>query len=352
MTIIKDALDAYAKTQREKEKFSHDRTKTVGASEIGLCARRVYWAKNGQPADAEYDDTYGAALRGNLIEEHFWVPAMIKKFRRKLLFAGKKQKTIEDGYLSATPDGIIVDIPRNALAYLGVPDTKADCLVVECKSIDPRVDLSKEKEEHTFQVQAQLGLIRKCTPYKPEYAVISYTDASFLHEIDEYAVKFDEDVFAQAESRAAHILTATHPEELPPEGWIGGGKECDYCPFAVTCGFMRTNVPGKEYGNDDPQFVAELTDACLRVVKARAEAGKVDQRYREAQEEVKELLRKKGVRKVPHVVTWSPQKGRKSYDMPKLREAAEAKGVNVEAFCTVGQPSDRLQITLSIGETP
>ena len=39
-------------------------------------------------------------------------------------------------------------------------------VVVECKTIDPRVNLLEEKSENAFQVQVQMGLIRELTKYK------------------------------------------------------------------------------------------------------------------------------------------------------------------------------------------
>ena len=68
--IVKQALDAYAATLERQ--FPHDRTQTVGASEIGQCARKTYYTKNegdhlyGSPRDLDYADSYGARLRGSM----------------------------------------------------------------------------------------------------------------------------------------------------------------------------------------------------------------------------------------------------------------------------------------------
>jgi hypothetical protein len=69
-------------------------------------------------------------------------------------------------------------------------------------------------------------------------------------------------------------------------------------------------------------------------------------RVRGIAEKIKERLRDRGIRKIKGIVSWSPQKGRISYDMPALRDEALKKGIDVEAFSTVGEPSDRLQVLI------
>ena len=102
--LIRTAFDAYvAKTAKV---WKHDRTKTIGASEIGQCARRMFYLKTKQKPDDDYIDDWGARVRGTVFEDSFWAPAMKAKYGKKLLFAGKEQKTFEDGHLSATPDGL------------------------------------------------------------------------------------------------------------------------------------------------------------------------------------------------------------------------------------------------------
>ena len=64
------------------------------------------------------------------------------------------------------------------------------------------------------------------------------------------------------------------------------------------------------------------------------------------QDEIKNRLREKGLRRVPGVVTWSPVKGRAGYDNKGIQQAAVAAGVDIEQFATVGEPSDRLQILI------
>lgn len=332
--IIKTALDEYAASL--KKEFSHDRSKTVGASEIGACARRTYYSKHGYEAQ---DGTYGAALRGNILEDHFWVPALEKKYGESLLFAGGNQRTLADEFLSCTPDSLLVDLPRDFLSGLGVEDIQGDCILAECKTIDPRVDLRKEKEQHAFQVQVQLGLTNELTNYKPVYALISYIDASFLHEVSEFVIKFDPKIFAQAKKRAEQIMTSDKPEDLEPEGWILGGKECEYCAFVKQCNSIRQDVPDIER-QVDPHTHADMTILCAKYFDIQKELEEAEIEKRSLQEQIKQILRTNNVRKIPGLVTWSSQKGRKTYDM----KAMEAAGVDIEKFSTVGDTSDRLLV--------
>ena len=117
--MIAEALALYAKaTVRTFE----GRENTVGASEIGQCARRVFFAKNagdfvyGAASDEDYVEAWGAALRGCLIEDHFWTPALRTRFGNKLLYAGDEQKTFVLGFTSATPDGLLMSWGNSASA--------------------------------------------------------------------------------------------------------------------------------------------------------------------------------------------------------------------------------------------
>lgn len=334
--MIKETLAEYAKTLSKI--WEHDRTKTVGASEIGQCARKINWLKTERKPDEDNSDEYGGMLRGTMMETYFWVPAMRKRYGKDLLMAGDEQKTLISGKLSATPDGLVVNQPLDALKEFGIKDLKGDCFVVECKTIDPRVNLTEEKSEHAHQVQVQLGLIREKTKYKPTYAVISYMDASFWHEVAEYVVEYDPEIYENAKARATSILADV---KHPAEGWILGGKECEYCTFTRQCGIIRKSMPEKEAAAD-PQFVAEIIDLCTDYSVAKDEAKQAESRVRAAAEKIKERLRDKSVRKIKGVVSWSPVKGRTTYDVEEMRK----NGIDVDAYATTGEASERLQVLI------
>jgi hypothetical protein len=350
--MIADALAEHAKTTA---RVLDGRENTVGASEVGQCARKIYFAKNfgdhvyGAASDADFIDVWGATLRGRLIEDHFWIPALRARYGDKLLYAGADQRTLLSGFLSATPDGLLIDQQPDALAALGIEDIGGDgSVVVECKTIDPRSKLDEPKPEHVYQAVVQTGLIRELAPHQPELAVISYANASFLDDISEFAIPFDPTIFANAQRRAAEIVTAIAPDELKPEGWIAGGKECEFCPFTAACGVIRHAVPAQPRTElPDPQFTAEIADMAR---EARGRRGLVEAAItdlREIEHEIRKRLRDKGLRRVEGQgvsVVWSPVKGRPSYDMARIREAAEKAGIDLVEYETVGEPTDRLVI--------
>jgi Uma2 family endonuclease len=342
--MIHEALADYAK--HIETPFEHDRMKTLGSSEVGLCLRRSWYRKNSQSADKDYVDRWGAQVRGNVIERHFWYPALKRKWGDNLLYAGPHQKTLILGKLSSTPDGVVVNQNRSALKEFGIRDLGPDrCFVIECKSIDPRIPLREAKAENEFQVQVQLGLIRELTPHKPRYALITYTNASFWDDVEEFVVTYDKSVFQEAKARSALVYGATEPRELRPEGWIAGGKECEYCPWTSECGVVRTSVPkGEPQGDVDPQFRAELEDLCRELNKLKEQVEEANPAIRDLQDQIKDRLRSRGIKKIPGLVSWSAVVGRTSYDTAAMK----ADGIAVEKYSKVGDPSDRLTVEKGI----
>jgi hypothetical protein len=231
--------------------------------------RKTYWTKNegdpkyGVERDPDYVDSWGAKLRGTMMENTFWAPAMKAKFGDKLLFSGSEQQSLVSGFLSATPDGMIVGLESNALAHLGVPSIAFETLMdgtimAECKSADPRSNLDEAKPANVFQTHVQMGIIREQTPYKPTHSLLSYMDASFWDEVKEFVIPFDPGIYAVAKVRARKIMTATSVEEMEPEGYFAGGNECKYCPFTRACGVVRMSPPEDNKAPVDPQFAAEM----------------------------------------------------------------------------------------------
>src|SRR5262249_62177975 len=109
----------------------------------------------------------------------------------------------------------------------------------------------------------QIGVVRDTTEYRPNFVLLTYIDASFWDTITEFVVAFDPEVYANAKTRAVQIINARLASELPPEGWIAGGKECEHCPFTKACGIERRIVPPNGNECADPQFAAEMRELAI-----------------------------------------------------------------------------------------
>lgn len=346
--MIREILNKYANTQDKT--WAHDRSQTVGASEVGQCARKVYWTKNegdqqyGAARDTDYNDGWGARLRGTIMENELWFPAMRAQFGDRLLMAGPDQQTLVSGFLSATPDGLVTELQAGEHPALPA----GTCVTTECKTADPRTNLAEAKTENVYQTHVQMGLIRELTPFQPTHSILSYIDASFWNEVVEFVIPFSPSVYETAKRRAAQIMTATEPGELKPEGWIAGGRDCEYCPFTKACGIQRRSVPDTNAAAD-PQFAAEMADLALTAKRWETARDEAETKLRETQQSIRDRLRTKGVRKIPGIVNWSYVKGRVAYDNKAIREAAAQAGIDIEQFSTVGEATDRL--TISVTET-
>ncbi len=337
MISVKEMLAKYA--GGSSKTWEHDRLSTVGASEVGQCLRKTWFSKNETAADEDYVDRFGAKLRGDLIERHFWLPGILSQLPEgvDLLFAGDDQRTLVSDYLSATPDGILV----------GLKDIEGECLVIEAKSIDPRVDLQKAKAEHAFQVQIQMGLIRRCTNLQPSYALITYIDASFLDDITEFLVPYDDKIFKAAWDRSMLIMRARKPEDLRPEGKLSGGKECEYCPFQNQC-------KGTTVGSIPTELVALSSDILAEAEAMARHAEQLGKAETEAKlaatqfdQDIKDFLRRNNTRMASGLgwsISWGQVKGRSSLDKESLAQACAEKGIDIDAYTKLGEPSDRLTV--------
>ncbi len=348
--MIKEALHNYAMSSGKT--WATDRSQTVGASEVGQCARKVFWMKNegdpkyGAQRDPDYVDGWGARVRGTVMEDQFWYPAMLATFGDRLLYAGPDQQTLVNGFISATPDGLITHLLEGEHPQLPA----GTCVTAECKTADPRTNLSEAKSENVYQTHIQMGLIRERGEFKPTHSILSYTDASFWNEVVEFVIPFDPAVFEAGKKRAALIMTAREAGELKPEGWIAGGRDCEYCPFTRACGIKRRSVPDGDLPVD-PQFTAEVADLALAIARLKATRDATDEEVRTLEDELKTRLREKGVRKIPGLVSWSSVKGRQSYNNKAIQAAAIAAGIDIEQFSTVGEPTDHLTISATPAES-
>jgi hypothetical protein len=153
-------------------------------------------------------------------------------------------------------------------------------------------------------------------------------------------------------SRAYKILQTTDVKLMQPEGWVGGGKECEHCPFAKECTLERIGKPVDPQVTmpQDPALAEEFFKLASAERALATTISGLQREQRDLQQQIKCRLSDLGLRSFDDGdrlrIVWSPVKGRPSWNMPALREAAQALGLDIQQFETVGDPSDRLSITL------
>jgi hypothetical protein len=109
-------------------------------------------------------------------------------------------------------------------------------------------------------------------------------------------------------------------------------------------------VPRRTVNKPDPQFVAEIADLARTIKQQETENDAASMKLRQLQHEIRERLRAHGVNRIEDnsvSVVWSSVKGRPSFNMKAIREAAAAAGIDLSRFETVGDSTDRLIIRLT-----
>lgn len=342
--------------------WKHDRSTTVGASEVFNCLRSLVYDKRHrefkiEPPDAS-DQKWGAMERGNIIENAFVVPGLHAGLPPELHLelAGEQQDTLVLDRNSATPDGIITGLKPGPLRIKGcdqdifIPDIRSDCIALEIKSIDPRVPLLEEKARHHGQSQVQLGIIRELTPYKPFFAVVLYIDASFIDKITPFVVEFNPDIYAEAKRRAHDVWSVNDPMMVVPEGRFTG--QCEKCRWAGPCNKQTlASIPAASNELEDPTAIDEMDPLVREYLRLKKEHQDAEALYEQAKERIKEALMDFKVRKVDGPewgVTWFPVKGKTYLD----QDAVKAAGIDLTPFYRSGDGHDQLRVTPRLPKKP
>lgn len=339
-------FDAFSEANEKQWKY--DRNASLGASEAFACIRKAFFKKFGYAQDDEYVADWGAAKRGDLIENYFAVPAVqaILPPTATLLYAGEEQETLRKGRLSATPDGLAIGLDRDALAELGVDDILSSELLIEFKSFDPRANPTEPKPIHAGQVQVQFGLVHELTEYRPEYAIIVYMNASFLTDIRVFVIRRDPKIFDAAVQRAKTVFRNEDPKDLPAEGKLSG--DCKMCEFTEECAFAQGEAtPKKKQKIENPEVIDRLKLLAARQKEYGAAEKEAKQEKKVVEEEIKEILRTNDTKGAGDPGSWSVSlswcKGKKSLDQLALA----ADGVDLEKYQKEGNGYDRLLVKIA-----
>ena len=243
-----------------RKRWKHNRKLTVGASEIGDCIRKVWYAKHGYPAA---EQSWGPATRGNVVEA--WA-------RSRLRAAGFKvenvQRTLIEPPLSATLDMTIDGMP------------------VDLKSFDPRLH-EPVRQKHRLQLQVQMHLTGA------RRGLLLYVNASDFSDLRE--VELEAEPIAALRARAETMLHAAEPPER--EGrWTG---DCQWCPFQTEC--LGKPIVGEGVLDDAAQAELRTLRDTASVAIATIEYAR--ERNERLREQAHEVLRRAGVTIMPGVVS-------------------------------------------------
>ncbi|UVD36517.1 exonuclease [Rhodobacter phage RcXuper] len=342
--------------------WKHDRSASVGASEAFGCIRKSWFGKRGKDfgftKDPEYHESWGAVRRGDLLENYHVVPAVRSGLKRRgleLIMEGENQDTIIDGVSSATLDGLIIDptgakLPKDFLAFYGIPEIDEDSVVLEMKSFDPRIAIAQEKAIHRGQTQMQMGLIRETSKYKPRYAVVLYVNASWIDDIRPFVVEYDESVYQIGRARARKVFEIDDPAMLGAEGKLDG--MCDYCPFQRACAEVsvkrvpasRKALTKKEIEAQDNSLVEEISDLAVELRDLKLQKKELERKIEEHNEGIRQkLIMANESRAVGQgwKASYTVVAGRKTLSKAKMEEA----GLNPEDFMEEGAGYEKLTVT-------
>lgn len=343
--------------------WEHDRSQSVGASEVFGCLRHARFKKM-HPEMAtvpeELDPEWGHTERGNIVENEFAVPCLRGMFgQEQCFYMGEEQRTFVDGRLSATPDGLVIDQPRDALSEYGVPDIGPSAqFATEVKSFggefaaprriaipnpaDRGVNkfVYEAKPKHKGQTIVQMGLFRRKTNYQPDFAAVIYINPTNLKDIRPAVVPYDDAVYLRAKERAESVFDETKTlADFPAEGRLI--NECQYCDFEEACtnvDMVRLVSSPKAMSKFSDQQVAEFERMARRVAQMRAQVKALEEEKKEAEADLKELLLSEATNKVAGEgwsASLSRNNGRKSLDKDRL---AEDLNINLEDYTTEGNP--------------
>lgn len=356
-----DLDDAFrASVANSQKEWQFDRSETVGASEVFSCIRRTAMAKRFPEFEDKMEDgapaNWGHAERGNLVENHFAVPHLRKVFGdQRCLYMGEEQKTFRNGKLSATPDGVLVDLEEDAFAKYGIPKLPSPSVCLDIKTfgtqkMTPRIndEIAADKKvywpvgQHRGQVITQMGLVRSDNNNaKPDIGALLYISPVDLSDIRLSLFEFDQNVFDNAVSRADKVFDESLGiEDYEPEGIRF--NDCMYCKFKNKCNEIEMKRhPGKAVvANNDVASEEKVTKAkelTVEVTSLRAKLQEITYYKKVLETELKDLIFSLNSSKITGD-GWSASvtqnKGRNSVNVKE----AEAAGIDLSEFKKVGRP--------------
>jgi CRISPR-associated exonuclease Cas4 len=273
-----------------------DRSKYIGASDIGGCLKKAYLSKTQGDGDRSLDEML-VLERGHIVE------GIIEKalIARRVSYKAQVEVVAE----GTTPITAHIDF---------VAEDSREMVVVECKSVSSAID--EPYENWILQAQLQIGLLRSQSSKLVNRGIIVALNVNDGWAT-EFPVQFSELLFVQALSRAKQLWDCVE-KGIEPEGECG--HLCGYCPFKSQCSSLRSGA------TELPKELAQKVNRLVALDKREKEAKAIKR-------ELKSYLEAVGIKKATagaNAVTLVLCKGKSSIDLKKL---AELVGEDVIAEC-------------------
>jgi len=305
----------------DEGKFNFDRTKYLNASEADQCIRQQWYAKHNAPAEAQ---DWGFARRGTHAEK--FVYSALTAANVPLLHH-IPQVSLQDGDISATPDGVI--------AY------DDEWIGLEIKSFDPRKN-TKNFPTKRHSTQLKIGMELLATQLKPvgikmSRGILMYINASNFDDVLQYDVKMEEGIVNRYRPRAKKVLHTEDVAMLDREG--KSNDDCKFCPYKGPCGVTAVSAPAAKVANRG----SNLDGSARRYMEIKDGMDQLKAEQDVIKEEIKAEVTRRGVGKVTVgniSVDFSVAKGRSSLD----KKAVAAAGIDLTPFETIGNPVERLTL--------
>ncbi|MFA6195266.1 MAG: hypothetical protein WC656_01325 [Sulfurimonas sp.] len=275
-----------------------DRSKYIGASDIGSCLRKGYLSKT---REVEYSmEQHIVFERGHLTE------ALVAKMlegtpcKQQVEVTGKAQ----NGHAIKAHIDFVVDWGK-------------ECVVVEAKSTSFPVD--EPYESWILQVQMQMGLLQsQCNGKKVRGYVLAIDVNTGWYK--SFEVLQNKVLFNLAMNNAEALSQALLDQE-EPEASIE--LYCSKCPFKGDCPAITKGC------------VEQLPKEIIEIVKKIASLSKVEKEIKSLKKQLLEFMESTNislVRADDFTVSLMKKKGKKSVDLEMLKEMAPDIYSQVECY--------------------
>ena len=303
----------YDNNQKE---WSEGRTDNVGASELFSCEKRVHYRKTDKENSKPMS---GHMLRGDILENYYLAEVIKARFGDKASHLGSEQQTFRKGNVTATPDGILTDVPRIEIEeFFGLElDKDYRDYIVEFKTHHPMADksLGQYSPEHEMQTRVQMFVCDKPA------AILVYCEAASLDITTYY---FERNIVTESNmlERADKILKG---EDLFEEGLISG--ECKYCEYVERCGVDTTESDTSNNGCIEKESFDEL-------IREYEEVNKAVKRQKALKKLILAELSSERIQSHGYVFSLGYTKPRRMLNTKKLTDMLIKKGATEEEIET------------------